>query len=173
MDGPERRETILAGLKVAEKPISASRFAKEFGVSRQIIVGDIALLRATGHDIIATARGYLVDADVNKNGILRKIACQHSPEQTKEELETIVSFGCEVMDVIVEHPIYGELVGGLHIKNNTEIHSFIEDYQGSSATLLSELTGGIHLHTIRCQDEQTLIDLKKALAEKNILYKNE
>ncbi|MBP2098684.1 transcription repressor NadR [Enterococcus rivorum] len=173
MDGKERRDAILARLKAEEKPFSASRFAKEFQVSRQIIVGDIALLRAAGYDITATARGYLLDAEVNKQGIIRKIACQHTPEQTKEELEIIIDLGGEVIDVVVEHPIYGELVGGLHIKNNTEIADFIYNYEKSRASLLSELTSGIHLHTIRCQNEEELLAIKKALAEKNILYKNE
>lgn len=173
MEGTERREAILARLKVEEKPFSASRFAKEFMVSRQIIVGDIALLRAASYDITATARGYLLDAEIDKQGIIRKIACQHSSAQTRAELEIIIGLGGEVLDVVVEHPIYGELVGGLHIKTKADIDSLIRAYEKSRAVLLSELTGGIHLHTIRCKDDEVLKEIKKELAKKNILYVNE
>ncbi|MGX7245870.1 3H domain-containing protein [Enterococcus quebecensis] len=171
MDGIKRREAILLELESAEKPVSASRFAKEFKVSRQIVVGDVALLRASGYEIIATARGYLLETEKDKQGIIRKIACQHSPEQTEDELLTIVSLGGEIIDVVVEHPIYGELTGGLHISTEKEVKAFIKGYEKSNASLLSELTEGIHLHTIRCKNEGTFQSIKEELTEKDILYK--
>ncbi|MGX7151230.1 transcription repressor NadR [Enterococcus ureasiticus] len=171
MDGIKRREAILLELESADKPISASRFAKEFKVSRQIVVGDVALLRAAGYEIIATARGYLLESEKDKQGVVRKIACQHMPQQTEDELLTIVSLGGEVLDVVVEHPIYGELTGGLHIHTEKEVKEFVKAYEKSRASLLSELTGGIHLHTIRCENEDTLNRIKEALAQKGILYK--
>ncbi|WP_086445146.1 transcription repressor NadR [Candidatus Enterococcus lemimoniae] len=171
MDGIKRREAILLQLETTEKPISASRFAKEFKVSRQIVVGDVALLRAAGYEIIATARGYLLERAEDQQGIIRKIACQHSPAQTEDELLTIISLGGEVIDVIVEHPIYGELTGGLHIKIKKAITEFVENYEKNSTTLLSELTDGVHLHTIRCKDEVAFQQIKAALELKDILYK--
>lgn len=89
MDGEIRRREIVKRLRETEKPISATRFAKAFDVSRQIIVGDVALLRATGVEIVATARGYMLEQPLE--GIERKIACQHTPEQTREELSVIVA----------------------------------------------------------------------------------
>ncbi|MEI5994499.1 transcription repressor NadR [Candidatus Enterococcus mansonii] len=171
MDGVKRREAILFQLESAEKPISASRFAKEFKVSRQIVVGDVALLRAAGYEIIATARGYLLEVEEDKQGIIRKIACQHRPEQTEEELLTIVSLGGEIIDVVVEHPIYGELTGGLHIRTEKEVSGFVQSYKKSRASLLSELTSGVHLHTIRCENEEMYAHIKEALVQKDILYK--
>lgn len=170
MDGVKRRAAVLRQLESAEKPVSASHFAKEFKVSRQSIVGDVALLRAAGYEIIATARGYLLELEKDKQGIIRKIACQHKPEQTEDELLTIVSLGGEIIDVVVEHPIYGELIGGLHIRTKKEVHEFIKAYEESSASLLSELTVGIHLHTVRCENEEILERIKIALAQKGILY---
>lgn len=170
MEGVKRREAILRELETATKPISASRFAKEFKVSRQIVVGDVALLRAQGAEITATARGYLLEINKDRQGIVFKIVCQHTVDQTEEELETIVSLGGEIIDVIVEHPIYGELTGGLHIATEKDIQAFIKAYKKNSAALLSSLTSGIHLHTIRCADEQTEQKIKDALAEKGILY---
>ena len=58
----ERREQILSLLSENRGvTLSASALAAKFGVSRQIIVGDIALMRAGGVDIVSTARGYSVD----------------------------------------------------------------------------------------------------------------
>lgn len=171
MDGEQRRTLILLELETAEKPVSASRFAGKFNVSRQIIVGDVALLRASGHEIIATARGYLLETEKARQGITLKIACQHTPEQTADELQTIVSLGGEIIDVVVEHPIYGELTGGLHIRTTKEVEEFIKAYQNSRASLLSELTAGIHLHTIRCENEEMVTTIKQALEQKAILYK--
>ncbi|WP_265456308.1 transcription repressor NadR [Enterococcus sp. HY326] len=167
-DGQRRKEMIIAALKEAEKPISAQKFAKELGVSRQIIVGDVALLRASGQQIMATARGYLLAGD--ESGTTAKIAVQHGPDQTEEELNIIVANGGEILDVIVEHPLYGELQGNLQIKTFADVRRFIADYQKAEATLLSELTEGIHLHTIRFQTEADLVKIKQALQEQQILY---
>lgn len=168
MEGTLRRQEILDQLTTAEKPISASKFAQQFGVSRQIIVGDVALMRAGGAAIIATARGYILERTTDD--FQSKIAVQHDASQTEEELLLIVKNGGEVVDVIVEHPLYGELVGGLHIGTEKEVFEFMKNYQQSEAHLLSQLTGGIHLHTIRYKKSEYLADIKAALAEKGILY---
>lgn len=171
MDGNKRRESILKQLSNAQKPISASFLAKLLGVSRQIIVGDIALLRASGHEIVATARGYLF-SDRKQLGVCTKIACQHSVEQTEEELLLIVSLGGEILDVIVEHPLYGEISGNLQLKTTNDVLQFTKKVQESDAFLLASLTGGIHLHTICCKDEMTIQTIKQALSEKSLLYEN-
>lgn len=167
-DGEKRRETIIDALHKADKPVSANCFAQAFKVSRQIIVGDIALLRAGGQDIIATARGYILQPA--ETGFVSKIVVQHWPEQTEEELRTIVEKGGEIIDVIVEHPLYGDLQGGLHIKTQQDVDRFMDEYKKQSASLLSQLTGGIHMHTIRCENEARLAGIKEALQEIGILY---
>lgn len=170
MDGNQRRKNLLKQLTEADKPISANCFARMFNVSRQIIVGDVALLRASGLAILATSRGYILSEKLNKKGIFRKIACQHGVEETEEELHTIVTNGGEIVDVIVEHPLYGELTGNLHISTQKDIDRFMKKYQKSNATLLSILTGGIHLHTIHCENIETFELIKQALVQKNFLY---
>lgn len=168
IDGDQRKAQILAALQQAGKPVSASSFAKEFGVSRQIVVGDVALLRAAGENIIATARGYVLERESEK--LISKLAVQHPPEQTEEELQTIVEHGGEVIDVVVEHPLYGELVGGLHLTTPEEVKAFVKEAQRVNVTLLSELTAGIHLHTIAYETSEDLAKIKQALSEKGILY---
>ena len=60
MQREKRKDNIIQKLQSTDSPVSASSLAKEFGVSRQIIVGDIAILRAEGHDISSTPRGYVL-----------------------------------------------------------------------------------------------------------------
>ena len=161
IEGETRRKQIMQTLANTEKPVSASKFAKTFGVSRQIIVGDIALLRAGG---------YILETEETNTGHISKIAVQHGKDQTEEELRLIVENGGEIIDVIVEHPLYGELTGTLHIKTPQDIDSFMRRYQKSNDSLLSELTGGIHLHTIRYPEKHMLKTIKQELAEAGILY---
>lgn len=168
MEGNKRRDKILNQLQKAEKPISASKFAQQFDVSRQIIVGDIALMRAAGVAIKATARGYLLQG--KRQGKLSLIVVQHDATQTQTELRIIVENGGEIVDVIVDHDIYGELTGNLQIKTIEDIEAFMEKYRSSNASLLLELTNGIHLHTIAYENDETLMKIKAALLKAGILY---
>ena len=149
MTASERRQQIARLLSASQAPISATTLSQELGVSRQIIVGDIALLRAAGQEITATARGYVIPA---QNGLLRRIACTHSAEETRDELDAMVDCGCTVVDVIVEHPVYGQLTGQLQISSRYDVEQFLARVQAHDAAPLSMLTGGIHLHTLRCPD---------------------
>lgn len=162
----ERREKIIEAISASEKPLSASTLAAMFHVSRQIIVGDVALLRAKGIDIVATPRGYMLEE--KSHPLEKKIAVVHGRAQLQEELYTIVDYGCTAVDVIVEHPIYGELVGQLHLSSRYDVDRFLESIRASEP--LSQLTHGVHLHTIRYPDENAFAQMKEALREKGILY---
>ena len=112
MHAEERRETILKLLRQSAQPVSASTLAGQLSVSRQIIVGDIALLRAGGADILATPRGYCLQ-NAAAAGLTRRVAVRHDEAGMEAELNTMVDNGCTVVDVIVEHPLYGQLTGPL------------------------------------------------------------
>ncbi len=165
----ERRRAVAALLREAEGPISATALAERFSVSRQIIVGDVALLRAAGADISATPRGYV--AGRRETGVVRTIACIHTPEQMGEELTAIVDAGGEALDVVVEHPVYGQLTGQLRVRSRYDVAEFLRRVEEHAAKPLAELTGGIHLHTIRCPDEDTYQRVSKALGHKGFLLK--
>lgn len=174
MDASQRRESIIETLKKETAPFSASKLAKQFGVSRQVVVGDVSLLRAAGMDIIATPRGYLLDSaaksqNANKQYI-GKIACQHTADQTRDELYAVVDNGGELLDVLVEHPIYGELAGRLNVASRKDADSFMKRVSETQTGLLSDLTNGIHLHTIACEDRETFETIKSRLEELNIVY---
>lgn len=165
--GAERRAAVARMLEAAEGPVSAAALARQFSVSRQIIVGDVALLRAGGARILATPRGYVMDR--RPEGVERTVACVHTPEQMEAELTAIVDAGGEVVDVIVEHPVYGQLTGILGVSSRYDVKEFVRRVETDGARPLSDLTGGIHLHTIRCRDEKSFQRVQKALANEGFL----
>lgn len=167
MDAAARRKEILTLLRQSTTPVSASALAERFSVSRQIIVGDVALLRAAGEEISATPRGYVLPGQ--EEGIVRVLACVHTEDKMGRELELMVRFGCQVLDVIVEHPVYGQLAGQLQISTMEDVDRFIRSVEENGAKPLSDLTGGIHLHTLRCPNEQTYQALVAALVEERLL----
>ncbi len=170
MTSAQRREKIKEYLKNVTSPVSASQLASEFKVSRQVIVGDIALLRASGADIVSTPRGYILPSSFD--GIKRTIASFHKPEDTLKELYTVTDNGGTVQNVIVEHPIYGQLSGELQISSRYDADEFINKVKSSSAQLLSELTGGIHLHTILCKNQKVFDRIIASLKKEGFLVEN-
>ena len=165
MTAEERRKTILETLKNSDRPCNASALAESCGVSRQVIVTDVALLRAAGAGINATPRGYMLVQE--EKGIVRRIACRHNSQDSEKELYIIVDNGCTVLDVVVEHPVYGELAGGLHLRSRYDVGQFLA--KASQSTPLSLLTDGVHLHTIACPDEATFERVCEALKAEHVL----
>ncbi|KRL06653.1 MAG: transcription repressor NadR [Liquorilactobacillus hordei] len=148
--------------------ISATTLAKKYKVSRQTIVGDIALLRAKGEPIIATVGGYKYQKKESQyHGLL---VCQHTSEETRLELETIVSMGGEIEDVIVDHKLYGQLVGTLGISTLHDVNDFMSRAEKGDHQLLSSLTMGIHLHNVACNNEEHFLEIKQKLSELGLLY---
>ena len=167
MDAQQRRQAIARRLSQAGGPVSAAALARELSVSRQIIVGDVALLRAGGAEILATPKGYVLGR--RPAGVERTVACVHAPEEMGAELTAIVDAGGEVADVIVEHPVYGQLTGILGLRSRYDVQEFLRRVEADGARPLSELTGGIHLHTIRCADEETFQRVREALQNTGFL----
>lgn len=167
----ERRRRITEALEAADVPVSASSLAKELSVSRQIIVGDVAILRAAGCGILATPRGYIMDShEASSFPFTGMIACRHSREQLRPELYTIVDFGATVIDVTIEHAIYGELSGKLNLSSRYDVDRFIEKVENEqNSAPISTLTGGAHLHRIGCRDESVFDMIKASLREQDIL----
>lgn len=155
MSSKERRKLIAELLIKRDEPQKGQDLAKEFGVTRQVIVKDIAILRAEGVGIIATPEGYIVQKDESYK-VKRIIAVSHRSDSIEDELTCIVKFGGTIEDVIIEHPLYGEMRGMLMIKTLYDVQSFIEKFKSYKAEPLSALTGGIHIHTIEADNEETM-----------------
>ena len=165
MNAEQRREAILNTLSQAKQPLSATTLAAQWKVSRQVIVGDIALLRAAGAEISATPRGYVMQQE--SADLFYKVATRHSAEITEAELNAIVDEGCTVVDVIVEHPIYGQLIGALNLSSRYDVKQFIR--RSLETRPLSLLTEGIHLHTLACPNEAAFLRVKEQLRTLGVL----
>lgn len=168
MNSDERRNSIRKELEDKAKPIKGSVLAKEFGVTRQIIVKDIAILRAEGSDIFATPKGYIINKG-SISTVKKVIAVSHKPEEIEDELNSIVKFGGTVEDVIIEHSLYGEIRGVLMIKTPYDVQNFMEKLNEHRAEPLSILTGGVHLHTISADNEDDLAKIVNELKEKGYI----
>lgn len=172
MNAARRREKILQTLTNTAEPISASALAAALGVSRQIVVGDVALLRASGEQIDATPRGYRMHAA--EKGYTGVVACAHSTaEQMRQELYTVVDNGGTVADVAVENALYGEIRGNLNLSSRYEVDAFLRQAEKAPESLLSRMTGGVHLHTLHCPDEETFRRIAAELSRQGILYRRE
>ncbi|MBX6773585.1 MAG: transcription repressor NadR [Chloroflexi bacterium] len=167
MTTEERRQAIKELLATARRPVPGRDLARIFDVSRQVVVQDIAVLRAAGVPIVATSRGYTTPP---VPGLHRSVvAVRHRPEQTAEELFLIVDQGVRVVDVIVEHPIYGELRGLLMHASREDVRAFLDLVRSRRAHLLSELTDGVHLHTLEADDPWRLARVRQLLAARGFL----
>ena len=169
MDSEARREALAERLRGAEGPLSAAALARELNVSRQVIVGDVALLRAGGLDITATPRGYVLPRP--PSGVTCTFACRHRADQMAEELNAMVDQGCTVLDVIVEHPIYGQLTGPLRLSSRYDVAQFVARCRQEAAAPLSQLTEGVHLHTVLCPDREAADRVRGALERLDFLYR--
>lgn len=168
MNSKERRSYIEKVLIENEQPQKGHILAERLGVTRQIIVKDIAILRAEGKKIIATPEGYLIPRE-EKDIVKQVIAVSHETDEIEEELKIIVKFGGIIEDVIVEHPVYGEIKSMLMIKTLYDVENFISKINEVKAEPLLILTGGIHLHTIIAENDSILENIKKELKDKNYI----
>ena len=164
-----RRKEIIHILSASDHAISGSELAAMLDVSRQVIVQDIALLRAEGNEILATPQGYLLLYHDKPETIKMIIASKHNKEQIKDELITIVDEGGTVLDVIVEHSIYGQISGSIMVSSRRDVEKFIDKINKDDTKPLSNLTDGVHLHTISCKDQDTVERIKKNLSKKGYL----
>ena len=173
MNAAERRTKITELLTQAEGPLSATALAAQCGVSRQIIVGDVALLRAGGLSVLATPRGYVLENTAVPAHAERRVVCRHNDDRLHEELYTVVDLGGALIDVTVEHAVYGQICAPLHIFSRYDADVFCEKVRHPDGRLLCGLTGGIHLHTLRAPDQATLDRVVQGLQDKGFLLTDE
>ena len=168
MSGEERRGKIIQALKNSDKAVSATTLAKEFDVSRQVIVQDVALLRANGKNIFSTNRGYLIQEDGETT---RGVKVQHEDDEVEKELTTIVDLGGTVEDVFVYHKVYGVLRAEMNIKSRMDIRNYMEEIRSGKSSLLKNVTSGYHYHTVRAERVEILDMIQEELQKKGLLAK--
>lgn len=166
MRAAERRKEIIVFLMSEKEPVSGSILSEKFGVSRQIIVQDISVLKAAGFDILSTHCGYIVQ---DTPLLERVIKVHHTTEQTEDELNCIVDLGGTVVDVFVWHKVYGKISADLNIFSRLHVQQFIEGVRSGKSSELMNITGGYHYHTIRAESKEILDSIFKALENKNYI----
>ena len=172
MVGDNRREKILQMLQEETQPISGTELAKQFRVTRQIIVQDIALLRANDKNILSTNKGYVMFVnDTESEGFKKSFKVFHKESDILEELFTIVDLGGGVLDVVVEHPIYGQIMVDLIINSRLDAQNFMDQVKRYRTKPLTYLTEGVHFHTVTAPSQEILETIEKALDQKGFLMK--
>ena len=160
----KRQNEIIKFLQESNDPISGEVLGEKFGVSRQVIVKDIGMLKAFGVEIVSTNKGYKIDTS---HGLTKIIESSHDDSAIKDELNTIVDNGGVVIDIFINHPVYGVIRKDLNIKSRNGVNNFVKNMDIS--TPLKNLTANVHYHTISAKDEESLKKIEKALGEKGYL----
>ena len=166
MNGQDRRKEILEILRSARGPVSGAALASRLHVSRQVIVQDIALIRAGNHNIYSTNRGYLLNEPDRISRVFKVI---HKDSETEEELLMIVDLGGCVEDVFIYHKVYGVMRGELGLKTRLAVKDYMEMISSGKSSLLMNVTSGYHYHTVSAEDERTLDLIRDALKERGFL----
>lgn len=169
MTPEERRSKIVALLSKNSHPVAGSRLASELAVSRQVIVQDVSILRASGKKILSTPRGYMIAQNYNSVPYRKTFAVRHNMAQMEDELNIMVDAGGTVIDVIVEHPLYGELKGMLMLKSRRDVKEFAERKRVTGSKMLSDVTGGVHLHTVEAEKEDVFSYIEAELSRAGYL----
>ena len=166
MTGQERRDAMIEMIRNSEKPVSGTALAKQFAVSRQVIVQDIALIRAAGYEVLSTHRGYLLG---QKNSVTRIFKVSHTDEEIADELNLIVDLGGKVLDVQINHKVYGRMKADLGIHSRKQVQDFIEEIRSGKSSPLKNITSNYHYHTVEADSEEVLDLIGKELNKRGYL----
>ncbi|MBO4457386.1 MAG: transcription repressor NadR [Butyrivibrio sp.] len=164
MEGQARRKKIIDIVKKSDKPVSGTFLAQQLNVSRQVVVTDIALIRANGVNIISTNRGYIINSDSGR--CKRIIKSHHTDEQILEELFIIVDNGGCAESTIINHRYYNRLEAPLNVSSRREAKKFMEAIVSGKSKSLGSATSGYHYHVISADDEATLDIIEEELKAK-------
>ena len=170
MNGSQRRKMIVTLLRQSKDPLSGTALGRETGVSRQVVVQDMALLRTEGYDIVSTPRGYILNVP---NYVTRVFKTYHTSEQTEAELTAIVDVGGCIVDVMVNHRAYGKMSA-----NRRDVQQFMNQIATGKSTPLMNVTSGYHFHTVTADREEILDEIEAELKKMGMLaevlpYENE
>lgn len=166
MSGEERRKEILKYIGKSPVPVSGTKLAEYFHVSRQVIVQDIALLRAEGTEIFSTNRGYICKMP----SLVSKVYyVHHDDSRIREEMNLIVDNGGRIENVFVHHEVYGELRAELAVDSRKKVEDFIREIKSGKSSPLNTITSGYHYHTVTAESEEILAAIEEELKEKGFL----
>ena len=169
MTGQERRDAMIEIIQNSEKPVSGTALAKQFAVSRQVIVQDLAVIRASHPGIISTARGYVLEQPDQPAGCTREFKVRHTPDRTGQELNLIVDCGGRVKNISISPRVYGRITAEMDIRSRQDVREFLQSFEDSSSTVLSTATDGYHYHLVEAATPDRLSLIEKELKEHGFL----
>lgn len=166
MDGAKRREAIISWLEESDEPLSGMELAKKYGVSRQVIVQDIALIRTSGKEIVSTHRGYVMKQSKSCTRVYKMI---HEDREEETELNTIVDFGGRVRDIFIFHKVYGVVKVDMDIKSRLDVSNYLTGLSSGKSSSLKNITSGYHYHTVEAESEYILDKIQEELGKLGFL----
>lgn len=166
MTTSERRAKILKILQMSSQPVAGKEFAAKFGVSRQVIVQDMAVLRASTPGILSTTRGYSLQKELL---CTREFKLWHPQEETSRELNLIVDCGGSVKNTSISHRVYGRVTVDMDIHSRQDVAEFIDNLKDSQSSVLSSATSGYHYHLVEATSEERLDLIEQRLREAGFL----
>lgn len=169
-DAENRRNELIKTLRESNGPVSGSRLSKKLGVSRQVIVQDVALLRAANMNVFATPKGYVLYERPDAERCRRTFIVKHDRDQIIEELTLIVDNGGKVLNIVVPHDVYGQIQADLIIETRADVASFYKKIQNSKDGPLSAITGGVHIHLVEAASEKILDNIARDLNDAGLMY---
>ena len=170
MTGEARRTKIRQMLQETTQPLTGTALARELHVSRQVIVQDIALMRAEHLPIMSTNKGYLLrPAVAGRSQPKRVFFVRHSTDRVPEEFMAVIDLGGRVVDVFVEHELYGTIRADLLIENAQDAREFAERLDNCRDNPLKVLTDDCHYHTVTAPSEKLLDLIERELKIRGFL----
>ena len=155
LDPDDALTRITASLEGAPASSSAKDLAARFGVSRQVIVQDMAVIRASTPGILSTTRGYVLQQDKDI-ACTREFKVRHGQEQAAEELNLIVDCGGRVKNISISHRVYGRVTAEMDIRSRQDVNEFVQAINSSHSSVLSSATSGYHYHLIEASSQERL-----------------
>ena len=153
MTGPERRTAIINQIKTSSAPVPGKALAAQYEVSRQVIVQDMAVIRAATPGILSTTRGYVIQQD---SSCVREFKVRHESDQTAEEMNLIVDCGGRVKNISISHRVYGRVTAEMDIRSRQDVNEFVQAINSSHSSVLSSATSGYHYHLIEASSQERL-----------------
>ena len=166
MHGSERREQIIRQIQESKAPVSGTKLASLYSVSRQVIVQDLAVIRASTPGILSTTKGYVMEQD---SSCTREFKVRHSQDKAAQELNLIVDCGGHVKNISISHRVYGRVSAEMDIRSRQDVREFIQALQNSRSTVLSSATSGYHYHLIEASSEERLDLIRNQLEKAGFL----
>lgn len=166
MTGADRRKQIVQQIENSQVPVSGTKLASAYGVSRQVIVQDIALIRAAGYDIISTNRGYILNKAVSVSRIFK---VHHTDEQLEREMNAIVDLGGCIDNVMIHHRVYGTMEADLGVNSRRKVAEFMDDIRQGKSSPLKNITSNYHYHRVSADSEETLKLIEQELKKLGFL----